>query len=638
MKKACIYGCALLLLSCGGKTGGGATSKSSSVEQTAEEKVIEKVSSLLSEPLSVQVYEDDDWIVPDTLSAALQKEPEASAVQDYVPDSICRKQTDGAERCYYEGKLMNGAYRHFFSRPTDSFMPEMYYSVAVYKDGIKNDTVRHYSLSLHCMTARLITLDSIRELYQSYHSNGHPYIFYQSTRGKLDGVRQRWSFDGKPDWFEHYKDGKPHGKEMRWYASGHLSEVNHYMDGEESFPRERWYYTRAKNDYNYANYAEEAPDGYAFTYRASEGEPFYCIEERYALEPGRKKYMVERKYFKDGDEQPLIFVGDQCDSVRRDVVTIGSQKRLEIRNYSAGRLWRIENYPYSEGGRPGVMIETYSEEGNLVEKGKYDYNSGKMIFLRVYATKGADIRQLAFEDYMQVKADSCNKRLESGKGRYTNGKDKLSIRWKKGELELLNSPWKDGSEGYEYREWYYDGYHPEYGLHFFHFVGFESWGYFAMNDTTGAVYELRAIDTPLFCAKSGFFLTVDENPYEGGCYVRVYKMLPGRRLAEVAVLERGGFYYSQVDLEDFLWVSESSFVANKKVSDAELQYDFYGGCPDSCLAEYRKHGYLQDDEIEWGYVRVDLHPDALQTAEELPSSLETIREMNTWIESLRNPD
>ena len=35
-----------------------------------------------------------------------------------------------------------------------------------------------------------------------------------------------------------------------------------------------------------------------------------------------------------------------------------------------------------------------------------------------------------------------------------------------------------------------------------------------------------------------------------------------------------------------------------------------------------------------GYVRVDLRPDALQTKQELPSSLEAINEMNAWVKSL----
>ena len=176
MKKALIYGCALLLLSCGGKTG--VTSQSSSVEK---ENTSDGFSPVVVEAFSMDFYKGSDWLLPDTLSEALRKEPEASSLKDY--------------------------------------------SVTVYKDGIKNDTVYHYSISSHCMVDRFITLDSIHELYQSYNSNGNPHIFYQATRGKLDGVRQRWYYDGKPDWFEHYKDGKLHGEERRWHANGRLWQI-----------------------------------------------------------------------------------------------------------------------------------------------------------------------------------------------------------------------------------------------------------------------------------------------------------------------------------------------------------------------------------------------------------------------------
>ena len=155
-----------------------------------------------------------------------------------------------------------------------------------------------------------------------------------------------------------------------------------------------------------------------------------------------------------------------------------------------------------------------------------------------------------------------------------------------------------------------------------------------MSDVTGEVYEYRSIDTPLFCGKSGLFLVVDENPYKEECYVRVYKMLSEGRLAEVAVLDRGGLAYTDVDLVDFAWVGESSFIANKRTSEDELQYDFYGECTDSCLEEYRKYGYLQGDEDGWGYVRVDLRPASLQTEQTLSSSLADIEEMNAWIKSL----
>ena len=629
MKKALVYSCVLLLLSCGGKTGG--TSQSSSTNQETQENALSEKTTAISEAFSMDFYEGSDWIIPDTLSESLLKEPEASSLKVYDSDSICRKQVDGVERCFYKDSLMNGAYKHFYFRSTDSFMSEPYYSVVVYKDGIKNDTVRHYSISSHCMTSRIITLDSICELYQSYYSNGYPHIFYQATRGKLNGVRQRWYYDGKPDWFEHYKDGKLNGEEMRWHANGHLWQVNHYIDDQEVLPTECWYYSHSEYAYNDPDGVAEAPDWYEYKYQASEGTPLYYIQEIYALENG-KKYLLKRKYFEKDSDEPIYFMDDKCDSVKRSIVTVGTQKRLDIRNYSGGRLRRFESYPYSEKGVPGVMTEIYSEEGNRIEKSMYDYHSGRMISLRMYSNTGADVKKLEFAEYTNMKADSCNKQLDSGKGRYTDNQNKLSVRWKKGELALLNSPAKEDEDGFI--KWYYDGYQSDYGLHFFHYSGFESWGYFVMSDVTGEVYEYRSIDTPLFCGKSGLFLVVDENPYKEECYVRVYKMLPEGRLAEVAALNRGGGDYFEVDLDDFVWVGESSFIANKKTSEDELQCDFYGGCSDSCLEEYRKCGYLQIDEDGWGYVRVDLRPDALQTKQELPSSLEAINEMNAWVKSL----
>ena len=171
-----VYSCVLLLLSCGGKTGG--TSQSSSTNQETQENALsEKKTTAISEAFSMDFYKGSDWIIPDTLSESLLKEPEASSLKVYDSDSICRKQVDGVERCFYKDSLMNGAYKHFYFRSTDSFVSEPYYSVVVYKDGIKNDTVRHYSISSHCMTSRIITLDSICELYQSYYSNGYPHIF-----------------------------------------------------------------------------------------------------------------------------------------------------------------------------------------------------------------------------------------------------------------------------------------------------------------------------------------------------------------------------------------------------------------------------------------------------------------------------
>ena len=86
------------------------------------------------------------------------------------------------------------------------------------------------------------------------------------------------------------------------------------------------------------------------------------------------------------------------------------------------------------------MTEIYSEEGNRIEKSMYDYHSGRMISLRMYSNTGADVKKLEFAEYTNMKADSCNKQLDSGKGRYTDNQNKLSVRWKKGEEWMHDFP------------------------------------------------------------------------------------------------------------------------------------------------------------------------------------------------------
>lgn len=148
----------------------------------------------------------------------------------------------------------------------------------------------------------------------------------------------------RSDWFEHYKGGKRHGEELRWYENGHLWQRNHYVDDEEAFPRESWYYNAAESDYAYSSYSQEAPDRYEYTYQASEGSSPYYIEETYALENGKKKHSLLRRYLANDLNKKISFPEFQCDSVRRDVVTIGSQKRLEIRIFDKGHLRRFESY------------------------------------------------------------------------------------------------------------------------------------------------------------------------------------------------------------------------------------------------------------------------------------------------------
>lgn len=98
-------------------------------------------------------------------------------------------------------------------------------------------------------------------------------------------------------------------------------------------------------------------------------------------------------------------------------------------------------------------------------------------------------------------------------------------------------------------------------------------------------------------------------------------MFPEGRLAEVAVLQRGGAYFNNIDLQDFMWINETSFVASKKTSKEELNYDFYDGYTET-REEFEEQNYLPNEEEGWGYVRVDLHPDALKTENFIPASTE----------------
>lgn len=63
-------------------------------------KRFKRKTTAISEAFSMDFYKGSDWIIPDTLSESLLKEPEASSLKVYDSDSICRKQVDGVERCF----------------------------------------------------------------------------------------------------------------------------------------------------------------------------------------------------------------------------------------------------------------------------------------------------------------------------------------------------------------------------------------------------------------------------------------------------------------------------------------------------------------------------------------------------------
>ena len=71
MKNALVYSCVLLLLSCGGKTGG--TSQSSSTNQETQENALSEKNYCYFRSFLYGFYKGSDWIIPDTLSESLLK-------------------------------------------------------------------------------------------------------------------------------------------------------------------------------------------------------------------------------------------------------------------------------------------------------------------------------------------------------------------------------------------------------------------------------------------------------------------------------------------------------------------------------------------------------------------------------------
>lgn len=104
MKNALVYSCVLLLLSCGGKTMEELRNLLPRIRKHRKNRLSEKTTAI-SEAFSMDFYKGSDWIIPDTLSESLLKEPEASSLKVYDSDSICRKQVDGVERCFYQGLI-----------------------------------------------------------------------------------------------------------------------------------------------------------------------------------------------------------------------------------------------------------------------------------------------------------------------------------------------------------------------------------------------------------------------------------------------------------------------------------------------------------------------------------------------------
>ncbi len=536
--------------------------------------------------------------------AILRHEPEDS-LKPCDSENLSKKYADGAERWFYRDSLMNGAYKTSYS---EEGVP--YYSVATYRNGIKNDTVRHYQAKEKWLSAEVVMLDSIHEIGQLYYSNGYPKIRYEATRGRLDGARMRWTIDGKPDKLQHFKDGELHGKEKTWYPNGYLASVESYAGGERVISKS-WHYSRSADDAYYHLGATEAPDRQFVEYALYNG---YRIEESYEAAGADVWLLTWRRLF-ERDKQLCAFEKHGCDVVMHDTVPDGS--RLEVRDYLDGRLLALEKYPLSSGSGPAVYTEAYSETGELVEKYFYDSEPDCLVPMRVYAQEGAVITGIGSSEYNELIADSCNAYLDGEAHQWIQNGSSATLHCQGKEIELL------GSSGVEtdsdlYREWNYDGYNARSGLHFFSFTGFEAWGYFAADDATGLVTQYKATDLPVFCGRSDLFFVENSNPYNMECAVYIYRQLPGGRLAKVATLDRGGVNFYSLDLEKLTWVGERTLVATRIE-------------PNRRDERYYSFDDERANEGEMPYLRIEVTREALQSTEPLPLANEMISEMNGYL-------
>lgn len=558
-----VSGCLLLVAACGSKTAGTHTAAANT---TGGEQ-----------PHAAHLLEPDD------------------SLKYCDPDSLDKRFVDGAERWFYKDTLMNGAYKSPYFEDT-----ELYHSVTTYRQGVRNDTVRHYHATHKWLVAEVVKPDSIHKIYQGYYSNGNPRIRYETTRGRLDGIRQRWFFDGKPDKLEHFKDGVPEGEEKNWYPNGYLASVYRYAGGKQVGPNKSWYYSKSKDDMYYHLGATEAPDRQAIEYDLGRG---YRLEEFYKAADGGE-WLLSKRSFSERDKEVCSFEKSGCDSVRRDTVSDGA--RLEVRDYRDGRLQSLENYPLGFGNGPLVATETYGEAGQLVEKHFYDDELERLEPVRVYAQAGAVVTDIGFDEYERLVKDSCNVYLAPESPQWAQKGSGATLQCRGKSIELVGSS-DAGSDSEVYCQWSYNGYNARSGLHFFGFEGFEVWGYFVADEANGQVTAYEAAGMPVFCGRSDLFFVEDANPHVGSCAAYIYRQLPGGRLARVAMLDRGGVNFYSLDLENFIWVGERTMVATK--IGPERRDDRYYSEDDRLANEGREP-----------YVRIEILPEALQNMELLPFS------------------
>lgn len=572
MRYIVLYSLMLLLAACGGKSAGNKASETDATDSAERNRYAEE-------------WKKPQYRLPErirnlrALASGERKAPE-KALKIY-PKSIRKEVVGNIVRWMDGGTPLDGAYRS----ETRTKGGVRQYAVERFRAGIRNDTVSYYRDPENTLTEIRIRPDTLHEVLISYSSDGLPALYYETTDGYPDGVRLKWGDKGVPHRYEEYRDGRLHGEIRVWYGNGYPASVERWEDGNQLLPTENWKYS-GDNNFNDPARTDQAPDIYTIEYAAEESPSRRTITEEYTLDADGRKQLARRSY-KEGNTVIFnYFPQVECDSVWHDTLTRDGMLRLEIRDYCNGQLRRAESYPFSGWAFPGVpgpSAEQYSEEGELLEKRMYDYDTQKMVPVRVYSASGATVSGISAEEYARLLASCCDTQPDTSGQRYSRHGDTLVIHSTEGDVL------RSGEEV----AWEYNGFYPAQGIHLFSRTD-EERVFYVLSDTTGETTGIFLETTPIVCAASGLLVGCNAN------LVYIYRILPGGRPASVATLNRGPGFYN-ADLEHFAWVSPHTLVAVQ--SKPEGSANFYND---------NQAGKLPD------YVRIDVSPEAIRQAKPLP--------------------
>lgn len=214
---------------------------------------------------------------------------------------------------------------------------------------------------------------------------------------------------------------------------------------------------------------------------------------------------------------------------------------------------------------------------------------------------GVIITEINAREYQQLIKDSCNVRLLVDSTKFKETADSLTLVTQEKEVVLLNLPYDEEVATDFSIKWQYDCFDAKHKLSFFSFIGYESWGYYAVNNT-GCVSRFYANDKPVFCKGTDLFATWFEDPYEGRNTLNIYKILPDGRLCEIVIIELGEYDSAY----NPIWVGKTALVAAK---------------------------YQPDTKIS-GYIHIDLTPKAMNDNTPLP--IDSFHEYNKLVREIKS--